>query len=793
MVREASDSFLSSIRHESRGSRAKKGIDGKKVVPGAIEDALSSLPSSETRANDFNLRGLSSEKSVHTKTHNQDSLSKQHEEQRENQHVFFSRPWLSSVIAAGARPLQRLIKIVLPSALPPKYTVSRHSPGNGILFAQSNWRSFPASFTVSVVALLVLGLSNPAGSVSPHSSPAVSMADASQAPLGDVEQGLQWLVGNALKDLVRQKAEGCHLFLISASVASSSSSSSSSSLLRPLIRFWQREQRKATVEISLSSETNGLAGEKTDFLHLMVAETACWAVVLDLSTLGNLVLRFVEKSQLFYFPKIPVVAVGAGGDVEEFLLTEVALRNSIHTYYLAYSDSLAATFRESSLPQGRPRGHQLKGSLFIESWKKPLEVDNLQNLNGHVIRVVCLLRIPYITYNLIEGSPDKRVQYVDSYEFRITETAARLYNFTFEVREPWDGEWGVPDEHGNFSGIVGTLQYEKADFSFLLTPLPARLLGMDIGGVFIEDPFMILTHEPGPLPRSLAIVAPFGDTVWMGIVISGFVYGIGVWLVDRGWASYLKEKAMGLSYTLFYILRMLMEDPPEFVPRQVSVQFLLGWWGLVCFVLINAYKSALISYLTVIKTYDAINSMEDLWKRKDMTWGSIYMSESGASYIYLVTNPNPVIRNVAAKIQTLDADAHLERVLAGHYAYITRNSWALTDLLRIEIENLPIHTSISKYPVSCGYTWGFRKGSPLRAPIDKLQRRLVEAGLTKIWLREIVTKIAVEVRKTTKKLQSTAASAVRGQNRALTMEHLQGAFLLLGIGFGVALLVWSLK
>ncbi|XP_066970136.1 glutamate receptor ionotropic, delta-2-like [Macrobrachium rosenbergii] len=359
----------------------------------------------------------------------------------------------------------------------------------------------------------------------------------------------------------------------------------------------------------------------------------------------------------------------------------------------------------------------------------------------------------------------------------------------FEVREPWDGEWGLPNEYGNFSGIVGTLQYEKADFSFLLTPLPVRLLGMDIGAVFIEDPFMILSHEPGPLPRSLAIVAPFGDTVWMGFVISGFVYGIGLWLMDRGWASFFKEKAMGLSYSLFYILRILMEDPPSFIPRQLSVQFFISWWALVSFVLISAYKSALISYLTVIKTYDAINSFEDLWKRKDMTWGSIYMSESGASYLYLVTNPNPVIRKVAAKILTLDSDAHLERVLGGRYAYITRNSWALTDLLRIEIENLPIHTSISKYPVSCGYTWGFRKGSPLRAPIDKLQRRLVETGLTKIWLREIVTKIAVKVRQTSKKLQSTVTTAGQGQNRALTMEHLQGAFLLLSIGFGVALAV----
>ncbi|XP_068212069.1 glutamate receptor ionotropic, delta-2-like [Palaemon carinicauda] len=719
------------------------------------------------------------------------------------------------------------ILLLAPSTL--KCAVSTYLPGNGILFAQSNCRPFPSTFNISVVALLIVGLgSSPVGCTGLQSSPSSSTAGI-QTPLG-AEWSLRWRVGEALRDLVKQRAEGCHLFLVSSTAASS--------LLQPLIRFWQEEE-KATVEINLSAELNAfLDAETSNLLHEIVAETACWAMILDLSTRGNLVLSFIEKSRLFYFPKIPVIAVGSEEDVEEFLLKEVALRNSIQTFYLSYSHRVAAAFLQGRSLEDPAKGQLLRESLFIESrmtsqerleelglnedlkifvrclyckkgyegfqfvyrWPlyqkldhRILPLDEVKNLNGHVINVVCLLRIPYINYDVIEGSADKRVQYRDSYEFRITETAAQIYNFTFDVREPWDGQWGLPDESGNFSGIVGTLQYEKADFSFLLTPLPVRLLGMDIGGVFIDDPFLILSHKPEPLPRSLAIVAPFGDTVWMGVVLSGVLYGVSLWLANRGWGSYLKEKTMDLSYSMFYILRILLEDPPTFVPRQISLQFLISWWALVSFVLLSAYKSALISNLTVVKRYEAINSMEDLWRRKDMSWGSIYMSPSGASYLYLATNPNPVIRKLAAEIQTLEPDAHLERVLAGDYAYITRNSWALTDLLRIEMENLPIHIGISKYPVSCGYTWGFRKGSPLRAPMDRLQRRLVETGLTEIWLREIVTEIAVRVRQTGKALQSTARSSQVGRNRELTLEHLQGAFFLLFIGGGVAFIVLILE
>ena len=50
-----------------------------------------------------------------------------------------------------------------------------------------------------------------------------------------------------------------------------------------------------------------------------------------------------------------------------------------------------------------------------------------------------------------------------------------------------------------------------------------------------------------------------------------------------------------------------------FQNRQLAVRFLTGAWCLACFVLVTAYSSVLISFLTASETYKPIvNSINDL-------------------------------------------------------------------------------------------------------------------------------------------------------------------------------------
>ena len=80
--------------------------------------------------------------------------------------------------------------------------------------------------------------------------------------------------------------------------------------------------------------------------------------------------------------------------------------------------------------------------------------------------------------------------------------------FRYEAHEPTDYKWGVPAEGGNWTGIVGTLQHELADFSMDLTLTPGRATAVEFSRIYIDELVVILTSKPKPLPEYLSLIRP---------------------------------------------------------------------------------------------------------------------------------------------------------------------------------------------------------------------------------------------------------------------------------------------
>lgn len=79
----------------------------------------------------------------------------------------------------------------------------------------------------------------------------------------------------------------------------------------------------------------------------------------------------------------------------------------------------------------------------------------------------------------------------------------------YTVREPEDGQWGLLADGGNWTGLVGILQYEKADFSLDITLTQERLKVVDFSTLYGEDLVVIVSPKPKPLPEYLSLVRPF--------------------------------------------------------------------------------------------------------------------------------------------------------------------------------------------------------------------------------------------------------------------------------------------
>lgn len=81
----------------------------------------------------------------------------------------------------------------------------------------------------------------------------------------------------------------------------------------------------------------------------------------------------------------------------------------------------------------------------------------------------------------------------------------------YEIREPPDMEFGqvASDGAGNWTGMVGVLQRQEADFSMDLTLTMARASVVHFSMVYIDESLVIISPKPRPLPEYLSLIRPF--------------------------------------------------------------------------------------------------------------------------------------------------------------------------------------------------------------------------------------------------------------------------------------------
>ncbi|XP_064114658.1 uncharacterized protein LOC135220928 [Macrobrachium nipponense] len=641
-------------------------------------------------------------------------------------------------------------------------------------------------------------------------------------------QNLGHQVGLGLADLVTKGSGACHLFVVS--------SGGNSILLDALRRFMQDHNRCFTiVTLNYNFEKSTSFVKETKLLKEVLMKSSCWSIVLDLTHEGSFVIRFLQSSSLSHHSAVPVIMVGPSSAIKTNLIGNDTFRNCLRALYLAVSDRVLKTMLAKPL-FGKKDSHDSTSGQTIEAstakigyenevlkvfqrclfceggnaglrllyqWRfaeePPQHVafrDESRDFNGHQFNVVGLKRMPLVNLERKWEGPVGTVKPLDSVGIRMAEIFRQKFNFSYLLREPPDGNWGLLQPSGNFTGIVGTLQHERADFTFMLNSLPERMVAMDASRTYTDDPFIIISPMPAPLPRSLAIVRPFEGWLWACVIASCFFSGVILWLLQKGWAQISKEKGMGFAHSMIYVSRMLLEDPDSGRLESISSQMLIGWWSVGCLIILFSYQSGLIAHLTVVKNQRAIDSLEDILAREGWTWGRV--EYTGATYIFLSENPSRVWQEIFAKMEVLPDEVQLDKVLQGGYSLISRKFWALPDILRIKRLGLPVHRGTTEYQVFNGYSWGFRKGFPVLSTLDKIQQRLLEAGLIDLWMdqiTEIMARDPSSAKPVNLELRKRESLENQGSQdaRVLTTEHLQGAFFLMFIGYGISVVAMSIE
>ncbi|XP_047493448.1 uncharacterized protein LOC125042031 [Penaeus chinensis] len=319
------------------------------------------------------------------------------------------------------------------------------------------------------------------------------------------------LVSEIVSRTVTNYLSACHLVL----VTTRQSDFPAALLRRVLGTGW--------VMVQVESAMAGAASSGTALLQGLwgAAEASCRAIVVDLMNNNDRsVFRFLEASGLSDQPQTRVLLVGTKNKATASLL-HPALKNSVYAVYFSMvesnvNSSWIEVFRRCLYCRGGEAGVVPLGpwhSREATPTEEELFPDEFRNFNGHTFRVVTLRYFPFIEYTRESDAPGTKVSPRDCLDLRILSTLASRNNFTFEIREPLDGEWGVPRaDTGNWSGSVGTLQHDLADFSMNLTPTRDRIRVIQFSRVYVSDPYVLVSAKPGILPPIFAIVRPFtGD------------------------------------------------------------------------------------------------------------------------------------------------------------------------------------------------------------------------------------------------------------------------------------------
>ncbi|XP_071533869.1 ionotropic receptor 21a-like [Panulirus ornatus] len=398
----------------------------------------------------------------------------------------------------------------------------------------------------------------------------------------------------------------------------------------------------------------------------------CRALILHLTN-NQLAIRFFEVSSLWQRPETRVVIVGGKSDMEA-LLYHSSLRNTVHLLYLAADihKNLTVTTRLRTRPSSRGWSDHINiyrrclycgnGEVdvqLLQRWHpsrvlqdlKSIFTEKLESFMGHRFKIMAVHANYISRFQRDSQSPGTTMTPVDSLDVRMLKAFAAHANFTYQVWEPRDRQWGLQIENGSWTGTVSVLQDQQADFSLLLTLTSSRMQAVQFSAIYLRTTIVILSLKPKLLPQHMAIIRPFPGILWLVLTVTILLWAIALWLIQITRTWMLGSGGAQLSSTLLYSWGVLMENWTPYLPAKLTGRLLPGLLLVSCLILNTAYRSSLVAHLIVQDKDAEINTFHDLLARDGWQWGTERIGD--VLIVYFQNSPNPEVKRISKELQMI--------------------------------------------------------------------------------------------------------------------------------------------
>ncbi|XP_069943766.1 glutamate receptor ionotropic, delta-2-like isoform X3 [Cherax quadricarinatus] len=509
--------------------------------------------------------------------------------------------------------------------------------------------------------------------------------------------------------------------------------------------------------------------------------TSCHLVFITTSQhspLTSAILSLLEASNLWKLSETVAVVVGGRVSVKEVLLHH-SLRNTVNALYLALHD---LTLHLNVAPRHyRTRFYNI---LTPE--------DQFHNFMGHKMRFGTIRFFPYSDYTT-QTAEDTLLTLKDCLNTRLLSTFSSAYNFSMEILEAPDRNWGYKID-GKYNGFLGMLQRDEIDFGGPVGPAVERMKVMEEASAYGAEIVCLVSRNPSPLPKYLSVISPFTASLWLMLLVSSVMLSLIQWLLHKKWIWLTGVHGVNLSSVILYNWGAILNHPPKDPSISNSGRVLVGVWLVFCLVITTGYSSSLIAHLTVQSKSKPPETLEDLVSLNNWRWGIESWMMKGSPGIYFSTHADPVVKMIYKKMEVVSAEEALSKVKEGRYTLISAKYY-ITVIIRSFYTDIygqtPYYITYSGINFVADNGWGFRKGAPYRRHFQRLLLQLKGSGITEQWLKEVITR----------RVKENRASVVLHTHRpqgytpndeepeVLRLYQLQGAFYFLFLGYFTASLV----
>ncbi|XP_057369249.1 glutamate receptor ionotropic, delta-1-like [Daphnia carinata] len=515
-------------------------------------------------------------------------------------------------------------------------------------------------------------------------------------------------------------------------------------------------------------------GEVQLFDEITDKETICNNVVVLLQNIEAFSLIYEHIQQHYYFGDVILVTSSNSSKIGDKLLQDI---RSERFYLLIERGQRLVEIHKWMVSDQLQIDYVLKNSSLS---KDKLSAER-KMLMGRYLTIATLDFPPIVFAKTNESGK----VIASGIEPSIVAILADKLNFKVNYILPVNDEmWGTLVFNGpdsvTVTGLLGFLHRKEADVSYGDLHIQQRLLPyVDFTRAFRNNYECFLVPAPRPYAKWTALYHPFSPAIW---AVTGLVciFAVTTLRLLAKWSSWRANEDRFFSDTtvcfLFILGNMLSVQQPQEIRMPANRLFLIWWLLAAATVIPTVYRSGLISYITFPYTPAPIDTIQQLVDSplKKISWGDYFKTS-------LLNSNDPLHRKLGVQFA-------IATNLTQMFSLLETGSWAVMSNqgnLRYQAATLFPPTSDGRrvhlvrecvFPTRSAF--GLQKGSSLKPYFDKEIYRLVEAGI----VEHISSQFA--------KKQTSRDPTKSRKLAAYSLDNLQGAFYLLGLGIALSFVIF---